>query len=120
MVEFRRCTSTGEFYLLEINPRFWGSLPVSEVAGVNFPELYYRCARGERIEAPHYRPGVRSRMLPTYVMSAMMSMGQGTQGFVRGCRQFGGLLDPRVREGLMTLDDPGASLAYLRRTLREI
>ncbi|GEM_PF-712338 len=120
MVEFRRCARTGEFYLLEVNPRFWGSLPLSEAAGVNFPELYYHSARGEAVKAEDYRIGVRSRLLPTYIISSAMSARRGREGFMRGCRQIMGLLDPRVHEGLMTLDDPRGSLAYLRRSLREI
>lgn len=120
MVEFRRCAQTGEFHLLEINPRFWGSLPLSEAAGTNFPALYYRCARGEAITVPDCRAGVRARLLPTYLISTAMSMGRGGRGFLRACRQLGALLNPRVHEGLMTLDDPRGSLAYLRRSLREI
>ena len=36
MVEFKM-NENGEFVLLEINPRSWGSLPLSVKAGVNFP-----------------------------------------------------------------------------------
>jgi predicted ATP-grasp superfamily ATP-dependent carboligase len=39
MVEFRRDIRTGEFELLEVNPKFWGSLDLALVAGVNFPYL---------------------------------------------------------------------------------
>lgn len=36
MVEFKRHTD-GQHYLMEINPRFWGSLQLSIFCGVNFP-----------------------------------------------------------------------------------
>lgn len=36
MVEFKR-TVSGEFYLLEINPKLWGSLELALCCGVNFP-----------------------------------------------------------------------------------
>jgi protein-tyrosine phosphatase/predicted ATP-grasp superfamily ATP-dependent carboligase len=39
MVEFRRHTQTGEFELLEVNPKFWGSLDLALAGGVNFPYL---------------------------------------------------------------------------------
>jgi predicted ATP-grasp superfamily ATP-dependent carboligase/protein-tyrosine phosphatase len=42
MVEFRRNARTGEFELLEINPKFWGSLDLAIAAGVNFPYLAAR------------------------------------------------------------------------------
>ena len=48
MLEFKRDVTTGELLLLEINPRFWGSLHQAVLAGVPFPELLVRMARGER------------------------------------------------------------------------
>lgn len=50
MVEFKRDPRDGAFKLMEINPRFWGSLPLAVHAGVDFPRLYYRLARGEDVE----------------------------------------------------------------------
>lgn len=38
MVEFRR-TKEGELYFMELNPRFWGTLPLAIASGVNFPAL---------------------------------------------------------------------------------
>lgn len=45
MVEFRKDDDSGEFKLMEINPRFWGSLSLSIYSGVNFPALYYKLAQ---------------------------------------------------------------------------
>ena len=42
MVEFKREHETGRFKLIEINPKFWGSLDLSLVAGINFPEIICR------------------------------------------------------------------------------
>jgi len=118
MVEFRRCSETGEFYLLEINPRFWGSVSLSEAAGMNFPALYYRCARGEDVGTQTYREGVRLRFLPTFLTSMALSLRRRDLGFRRTWRQLGHLVDPRVREGLMNWDDPAGSWAYVRKNLR--
>lgn len=46
MVEFK-VTASGEFFLMEINPRLWGSLAVSTDAGVNFPRGLLQLARDE-------------------------------------------------------------------------
>jgi predicted ATP-grasp superfamily ATP-dependent carboligase len=46
MVEFKQDDTTGRAYLLEINPRFWGSLPLALHAGVDFPFLYALVADG--------------------------------------------------------------------------
>jgi predicted ATP-grasp superfamily ATP-dependent carboligase len=37
MVEFKRSDADGEFYLMEINPKLWGSLDLAIAAGCNFP-----------------------------------------------------------------------------------
>jgi predicted ATP-grasp superfamily ATP-dependent carboligase len=37
MVEFRREKKTGKLWFIEVNPKFWGSLELSMVSGVNFP-----------------------------------------------------------------------------------
>jgi hypothetical protein len=44
MVEFLRDDRTGEFKLMEVNPRFWSSLPFTVQAGVDFPYLYWLLA----------------------------------------------------------------------------
>jgi len=41
MIEYKVNERTGEKYLIEINGRFWGSLPLSIVSGVDFPRLLY-------------------------------------------------------------------------------
>ena len=47
MVEFKMNVD-GQYWLMEINPRLWGSLAVSIDAGVNFPLGLLQIARGER------------------------------------------------------------------------
>jgi len=42
MVEFRYDKSTGNCALMEVNGRFWGSLPLAIKSGVDFPYLFYR------------------------------------------------------------------------------
>ena len=47
MVEFRRDERDGAYRLIEVNPRFWGSLPLAVEAGVDFPALYADVATGD-------------------------------------------------------------------------
>ncbi len=62
MVEFRIDARDGKPYLMEINPRFWGSLQLAVDAGMDFPFLLYRLALGEKLDPVEpYRTGVRSR-----------------------------------------------------------
>lgn len=37
MVEFKRSSRDGRFYLMEVNPKYWGSLDLAIHAGCNFP-----------------------------------------------------------------------------------
>lgn len=63
MVEFKRDPRTGEFQLLEVNPRFWGSLQLAVHAGVDFPYRYYQLACGTPVEESDYAVGVGSHVL---------------------------------------------------------
>lgn len=63
MVEFRG-TEDGIPQLMEINPRFWGSLQLAIDAGVDFPGLLYELALGRLPAVPQgYQTGIRSRWL---------------------------------------------------------
>src|SRR3989344_3079386 len=64
MVEFRVDARDGTPKLMEINPRFWGSLALSIAAGVDFPYLLYRLAKdGDIEEHLNYKVGVKCRWL---------------------------------------------------------
>jgi predicted ATP-grasp superfamily ATP-dependent carboligase len=64
MVEFRRSHHDGRFYLMELNPRFVGSLELAIAAGVDLPWLYAQLAAGRPVVGPNrYRVGLRYRWL---------------------------------------------------------
>jgi len=52
MVEFKRETSSGRYVLIEVNPKFWGSLGLAIAAGVDFPWLMVQLALKGTVEAP--------------------------------------------------------------------
>lgn len=58
-VEFKRDERTGEFKLMEVNPRFWSSVPFAVQAGAGFPLYCWLVATGhsDRIE-PGYDVGI--------------------------------------------------------------
>jgi predicted ATP-grasp superfamily ATP-dependent carboligase len=64
MVEFKVDPRDGIPKLMEINPRFWGSLQLAIISGVDFPYLILRMARKESFEPVlRYDVGKRSRWL---------------------------------------------------------
>ncbi len=64
MVEFKVDPRDGIPKLMELNPRFWGSLQLAIVSGVDFPYLMVRMARKESFEPVlHYTVGKRCRWL---------------------------------------------------------
>lgn len=64
MVEFRIDARDGIPKLMEINPRFWGSLQLSISSGVDFPHLLYRLTTDKKIVPNlYFREGVQCRWL---------------------------------------------------------
>jgi protein-tyrosine-phosphatase/predicted ATP-grasp superfamily ATP-dependent carboligase len=67
MVEFK-IDAKGQHWLMEINPRLWGSLALSIDAGVDFPRGLLQVARGEQPAAqPRYKVPYYTRDLHTDV-----------------------------------------------------
>ena len=64
MVEFKKDLRDGEFKLMEINPKFWGSLDLSIASGVDFPYLIIKMAIDGDIEPVlNYKVGIKFRWL---------------------------------------------------------
>jgi predicted ATP-grasp superfamily ATP-dependent carboligase len=64
MVEFKVDPRDNQPKLMEINPRFWGSLALAVHAGVDFPYLLYKMAMGEEFDPVlDYEVGTRCRWL---------------------------------------------------------
>lgn len=64
MVEFRIDARDGKTKLMEVNPRFWGSLPLAIYAGVDFPYLLYKMStNGDCEPVFNYIIGAKARWL---------------------------------------------------------
>jgi predicted ATP-grasp superfamily ATP-dependent carboligase len=63
MVEFKFDPRDRSYKLMEINPKFWGSLDLAIAAGVDFPWLAVRMANGEAFDPPDYQIGLRYQWL---------------------------------------------------------
>jgi len=84
MVEFKKDEKTGEFVLMEINPKFWGSLGLSIEAGVDFPYLASRMVtEGDIKPVFHYKTGVKYRWLFPADLFNVMTNPRSFPQFVR-------------------------------------
>jgi predicted ATP-grasp superfamily ATP-dependent carboligase len=122
MVEFKVDPRDGRPKLLEVNPRFWGSLHHAILCGVDFPFLLCRLAlAGDVPRVEGYRAGVQSRSLLHGEL--LHALHRGARGPVRPR-----LWDFSVPDDVVSADDPLpivgriASLAALltRRELRQM
>ena len=105
MVEFKVDPRDGLAKLMEINPRFWGSLPLAIRAGVDFPVLTYRLAMGETISPPVPAPDTTLRnLLPGDLLYFMARRGRVGREF------FDFKKHP---DELLSVSDPGPALGRL-------
>lgn len=63
MVEYRHDPATGRFVLMEVNGRFWGSLPLARHAGALFAWAQYADAFGLPVEETPIIKGTKARFL---------------------------------------------------------
>lgn len=64
MVEYRYEPDSGRYWLMEVNGRFWGSLPLARYCGAHFAwEAYRRAVLGQREAAPAPRDDLRARYM---------------------------------------------------------
>jgi len=77
MVEFKKNEQTGEYILMEINPKFWGSLELAIASGVDFPYLTCKMAcEGDIKPVFSYKVGIKFRWLfPLDVFHALTNPG---------------------------------------------
>lgn len=83
MVEFRHDPGRDEWWFMEINPRFWGSLPLPIAAGVDFPAGVVALAQQRRPSLGAPRPGIRARNFAadlTWMRQRAMTRGQAAAG----------------------------------------
>ena len=111
MVEFKGAS------ILEVNPRVWGSFPLTDCAGSPLAAHYAAAAAGETVDyAPcDYETGVRMRFLLNDAAAVLSLLKHG-----RVREALGGVRDFfAAKEALHRADDPGVLRAYLKFTWEE-
>ena len=102
-------------YVLEVNPRVWGSFPMTEQADSPFACRYAQGAAGEKVNyvLQDYKVGVRMRFTLNDGAAMLDYLRHGKPGpFFQGMADWF-----RAKEALSARDDPAPFRRYLRNTL---
>jgi predicted ATP-grasp superfamily ATP-dependent carboligase len=112
MVEFRIDARNGIPKLMEINPRFWGSLQLSILGGVDFPYLLYKMIIDGDIEPVlNYEKGVGCRwLLPGDILWFLSAPNK--------LKNLPTFLDTSVPDDIISFEDFGPTLGFTLATLR--
>ena len=113
MVEFRIDPRDGIPKLMEVNPRFWGSLQLSILSGIDFPYLLYRLLMDGDVVNPEfdYKEGVKCRwLLPGEILWYMNSPDK--------INNFKELLNFSIPDDIISSDDPGPTFGFFAATMR--
>ncbi|WP_436926729.1 ATP-grasp domain-containing protein [Halosimplex amylolyticum] len=115
-VEFMR-TPDDEFYLLEVNGRYWGSTALTVNSGVDIPWLHYQQLVGDdpTVERPDgYRTDVKQRKL--FYQDFLWLKENFDQGNYRALAPFLASF-ATTREETLDPEDPMAALGIIPRTV---
>jgi protein-tyrosine-phosphatase/predicted ATP-grasp superfamily ATP-dependent carboligase len=121
MFEFKR-NESGDWILLEVNARPWGSMPLPLALGVDFPYRWYRLlTAGEETPAVEYRAGVYGRNLMPDLYASRAEASELRLGPVRTVWFMAGrgvellrVLTGREIHDVLVRDDPRPGLAELQ------
>lgn len=105
----------GKPYFMEINPRFWASVQMAILAGVDFPWLLYNLILDNEVEEVHtYTAGLRCRwLLPGDILHFLADKRrwQMDPPFLAGRRH-------NVHDDIMTWDDPMPTVGFILASIR--
>ena len=123
MFEFKE-DAAGDPRLLEVNPRVWGTFPLTRVSRSGIPLLW--CAAswnagnsGREVPLPQCPEPLSRKMnfFPSDLLSGLGYLKKGKPGKALGALV--DLLNPAVRDGLWEWGDPKPGLMYYRSLLRK-
>ncbi len=122
MVEFKGTPQNG-YKLMEINPRFWGSLALAPAAGCDIPLSLARVAQGELAECgelkPDYKIGKRLRFALQDTLAFPGYLKRADNKIIFAFKYLFSLIDPRTRDGVFSVSDPLPWIKYLAQAVKK-
>lgn len=82
MFEYRRNLQTKQWILVEVNARFWGSLPLAIYAGIDFPALY-----ADYLVKGHLPKPLKEYRIPVFARSFISDIYEMKREYETGCSE---------------------------------
>jgi predicted ATP-grasp superfamily ATP-dependent carboligase len=130
MVEYRHDPQTGRYWLMEVNGRFWGSLPLASASGAKFAwQQYRRAVLGQTDCTPPPRSDLRARFVvpDTRRLFRVLFQRQSIADPMFRLRPwrdlvdyFIGFLNHRTRYYVFRMDDPKPFFRDFRNMIRKL
>lgn len=115
MVELKFDEKRNQYFIIEVNPRYWGSLPLAVWSGVNFPVLHMLSALGINYEpVTTYRSGLKLRFFDRDIKAIIARVRQ-TKNIRQKVNLVLEIFNPRLKDGLVVFDDLGPVLERMIR-----
>jgi predicted ATP-grasp superfamily ATP-dependent carboligase len=116
MVEFKLDEKNGNVNLMEINGRFWGSLPLTINAGVDFPYFLYKyLVKKENFKPSSYKLNVKQRWLIPGDILWLYSSITNTHNVFTSIKDF--IASFSVADDVVSLDDSAPTVGALLTSL---
>ncbi len=116
MVEFRQDSRDGDYKLMEVNPKFWGSLDLALAAGADFPGDLCQMALGKSLPfVADYKRKLRFQW-PLSGSGDMFHLWTHPASLFNVVRD---ILDPRVRSNVW-VSDPAPNFEEARGLVRQL
>ncbi len=128
MLEFKKNLKTGDWTFMEINARFWGSLPLAVAAGIDFPYYLYEMLVKAKVEFNRiYRTNLYCRNLTRDVdwMIANIKADKhnvrlNTKPVYACVLEVANIIMLRERSDTLTCDDPIPGCIEIYQVLRSV
>ena len=115
MYEFK-CGADGLPRLLEVNPRVWGTFPLTRVSGSDFAYSWYCLAAGLPLPEEEAARPVRMVYYPADFAAGLGYLKAGKPE--KTLAVLGDFLNPKVKNGIADSNDPGPARAYFQNLFR--
>lgn len=119
MVEFKLDLRTNKPVLIEVNPRFWGSLNQAIASGVDFPYLLYKMTmEGDIDPVIEYKLGIRTGLMFNDLRAQVhMLKNRNCNNKLTGC---GFKMGRQFRDDIIVLGDFVPTFFYIYNNLKKV